>query len=98
MQNLAEEQAKRTGFDAELKRLDLEERCGRLVEIDAVRRHIESFAIDLVWAIDRLPGHAETLAAKVTRDGVAGLRGALRDIAREMRETLAGAAERFALA
>jgi hypothetical protein len=94
--NLAAEQAKRASFDAELKRLDLAERLGRLVEIDDVRRHIEGCSIELARAIDRLPGHAETLAARVTKDGVAGLRGALRDLAREMRETLAGAAERFA--
>ena len=93
---LAQEQAKRVSFDAELKRLDLAQRLGSLVEVDAVRRSIEICALELAQAIDQLPARADALANAMAKDGVSGLRAALRGLAREMRETLAQAAERFA--
>ena len=93
---LANEQARRASFDAELKRLDLAERLGRLVEIESVRFNIEECALELVRTIDQLPSRADALAAVMTKDGVTGLRTALRGLAREMRVSLAHAAERFA--
>ena len=93
---LAKEQARRASYDAELKRLDLEERQGRLVELSAVRADLESCVVELVRVIDALPSRADTLMAAVTKEGVAGLRVALRGVAREWREALARAAESFA--
>jgi DNA-binding MarR family transcriptional regulator len=93
---LAREQARRAAYGADLKRLDLEERLGRLVEVALVRDNLAACALDLAAVIDALPGHADALAAAVAKDGVAGLRAALRGLARELRETLARAADRFA--
>ena len=93
---LVDEQTRRVGFDAELKRLELEQRIGKLVEVDAVRLNLSACAIELGRAIDALPSRADALAAEVAKGGVVGLRAALRAIAREWRETLARAAERFA--
>lgn len=93
---LAHEQARRVSFDADLKRLELETRTGKLVEIDAVRLNLSSCAIELGRVLDALPSRADALAAVVAKDGVTGLRAALRAIAREWREMLARAAERFA--
>ncbi|HXT06983.1 MAG TPA: MarR family transcriptional regulator [Roseiarcus sp.] len=92
---LAREQARRAAYDADMKRLDLEERLGRIVEAEAVRVALASCALELAQAIEALPGRAEALAAAVTKEGVAGLRAALKTVARELRETLARAAERF---
>ncbi len=94
--DFSEERAKRTKFEADLKRLDVEERLGRLVEADDVRHNIEACALELARALDALPRHAEALAATMAKEGVAGLRAGLRELGREMRETLARAADRFA--
>ena len=93
---LAREQALRASYAAKLMFLDLEERQGRLVEVEAVRANLEGCAVELARVIDALPGRAEALASAVTKEGVAGLRVALRGVARELRETLTRAAERFA--
>ncbi len=92
---LAREQARRAAYDADLKKLDLDERLGRLVEVEAVRASLDACAVELVRGLDALPGRAEALAAVVAKDGAPGLRAALKAVARELRETLARAAERF---
>ena len=93
---LAREQARRVGYSADLAKLDLDERLGRLVEVEAVRLSLETCALELVRVIDQLPARADALAAAVAKEGVAGLRAALRAVARAWRDTLARAAERFA--
>lgn len=92
---LAREQARKAAYDADLKHLDLQERLKNLVKVDDVRIGLTECAMALAQAIDALPSRAEALAAVVAKDGAPGLRAALKAVARELRETLARAAERF---
>jgi DNA-binding MarR family transcriptional regulator len=92
---LAREQARRAAYDADLKSLDLQERLKNLVKADEMTLAVTEVAMALAQAIDALPGRAEALAAVVGKDGATGLRAALKAVARELRETLARAAERF---
>jgi DNA-binding MarR family transcriptional regulator len=92
---LAQQQARRAGYDAELKRLDLEERLGRIVERADVEAAVEGCVVEFVRMVDALHTRADVLAAAVTKEGVSGLRIVLRGVSRELREALARAAERF---
>jgi DNA-binding MarR family transcriptional regulator len=93
---LANEQALRASYDAQLKRMDLEERQGKLVEVDKVRRAIEGCSAELARKVNALPSRSDALASAFLKDGAAGLRAALRAEAHAMLKILADVAERFA--
>jgi hypothetical protein len=84
-------QATRAGYEAELKRLDLEERLGRLRPVE----EIEAAAIECGAAVVNIVGdkvlRAEELAAAVAKDGIIGARRLLKDIVFAEREQIAKA-------
>lgn len=83
------EQARRTSYEAELKRLDLEERLGKLLPIEDVTNAMTRCAEAMVRAIDQLPSKADDLASAVAANGSQGAARALKTIAHDLRETLA---------
>ncbi len=61
--SLAREQARRVSYQAELARLDLEERLGKLVPVDDIFAAIREIAEVFVRGFEQLPGQADELAA-----------------------------------
>lgn len=86
--SLATEQARRVSYQAELARLDLEERLGKLVPVSDVVDAMTKVGRAIVRAVDLLPSHADELAASVAKDGSTGARRVLKGMARELRTTL----------
>lgn len=87
------EQARRAAYEADLKRLDLEERLGKLVPVEALEQASIACAESLVRVFDQVVTRAEEVAAAVAKDGITGARATLRMIIRDLR---ARAAEEFA--
>jgi len=83
------EVARRAGYEADLKEIELRKKKGELVEVAAVVEAMTRCAEAIVRDLDRLPAHAEDLADVVARGGAPGLREQLKKIVRELRETLA---------
>ncbi|WP_291854843.1 hypothetical protein [Bradyrhizobium sp.] len=75
-------------YRARLSQLEYEERVGRLLRTEDVTRSMELCAEMIVRDIDRLPTRADDIAAAFTKGGVPAVRAALKDIARQTRETL----------
>jgi hypothetical protein len=88
---LRDHQARAAQYTADLKYLDLEERLGRLVPVAEVEDAAATCAEATVRVIDRLPTYADAIAAAVGRDGPAGARAKLKEIARELRTSIAEA-------
>ena len=88
---LAAQQARHVAIRADLAQIDLDKARGVLVPIDDVRESMTRAAGELVRSLEALPGKADDIAAALTRDGVPGLRVALKDIVRSVRERLASA-------
>lgn len=86
--SLANEQARRVSYQAELSRLDLEERLGKLVPVSEVVEAMTKSARAIVRAVDLLPSRAEDVAAAVARDGSTGARRLLKEMVRALRSTL----------
>ena len=84
-----EAQAREKTYQAELRRLDLDERLGKLIPVDKLAEAGARVAEAMVRAIDGLTARADEIAASVARDGVNGARATLRIVTRELRETLA---------
>jgi hypothetical protein len=72
-----------------LKQLEFEERIGQLVRIDDVSHAMELCAAAIVRDLDRLSSRAEDLAAALSSGGISSLRGALKEVTRDLRRTLA---------
>lgn len=83
-------------YKARIAQLDFEERVGRLVGVEQVTRSVASCGELIVRVIDRLPNEADDLAAALAREGVPGLRKALKDLAARMRNEIAGGLEEIA--
>jgi DNA-binding IscR family transcriptional regulator len=88
---LRDHQARAAQYAADLKFLDLEERLGRLVPVAEVEDAAAKCAEATVRIIDRLPTYADSIASAVGKDGPAGARAKLKDIARELRNGIAEA-------
>ena len=88
-QVLAREQARRAAYDADLKKLDLDERLGKLLPVSSIEDAMTRCAEAMVRRIDQISSRADDLAAAVARDGGAGARRELKAISRDLRETLA---------
>jgi hypothetical protein len=86
---LAREQARRASYDADLKKLDLDERLGKILSTDDVADAMSACAEAMVRAIDQISARADDIATAVAKNGSAGARQALKDIARDLRSTLA---------
>lgn len=83
------QKARAAQYDADLKEIQLRKEQGRLLPIEGVTAAMARCAEVLVRDIDRLPAKADDLATAVSRNGAAGLREALKGVAREMREHVA---------
>jgi hypothetical protein len=94
---LRDHQARAAQYTADLKFLDLEERLGRLVPVAEVEDAAAKCAEATVRIIDRLPTYADAIAAAVGKDGPAGARAKLKEIARELRSGIAEAHGELAL-
>lgn len=88
---LRDHQARAAQYTADLKFLDLEERLGRLVPIDEVKTAGVRIGEAVVSIIGRLPTYAEGIAAIAAKDGLLGVRGAFKEIERDMRIAIAKA-------
>lgn len=90
---LAREQARRAGYDADLKFIEREKQLGRLVEIAELERAAIDCGEAMVRVLDQLATRAEEVAAAVAKDGVIGARAVLKAIAKDVRTR---AAQEFA--
>lgn len=84
-----------TVYKAKLAELLYKERVGQLLPLEGVVAAMERVAEGVAGDIDRLPTFADELSAAFTKDGPAGLRRALKEKAREIREELAGSMRRL---
>ena len=80
------EQAREKSYKAELARLDLEERLGKLVAVEKVAEAAGSVAEALVRAIDQFPTRAAEILSASESNGVEGIRTVLRSIGRDLRD------------
>ena len=85
---LVKEQARRAAYDADLKRLDLLERLGILVQVDRLREDTTEIAGHMLRALDRLPSKLDEMMA-VCGQGPAAGRRFLRDLGIELRTVIA---------
>jgi hypothetical protein len=92
---LAREQARRAGYDADLKRLDLQERLGELGRVEEFRLAMRTCAEGVVQILEQLPGRVEEIQAALAKGGLAEGRAAIRLIVRETRELIARAMTAF---
>jgi DNA-binding MarR family transcriptional regulator len=72
-------QATRAGYEAELKRLDLEERIGKLRRIEDIEQAAVRCGEAVVRVLEDKVLRAEELASAVAKDGVLGARKFLKD-------------------
>jgi hypothetical protein len=84
-------QATRAGYEAELKRLDLEERLGKLRSVEDVEASAIKCGEAVVRIVEDKILRAEELAAAVAKDGVNGARRILKEIVFAEREQIAKA-------
>jgi DNA-binding transcriptional ArsR family regulator len=83
------ELTRKAGYDADLRKIEIDKQMGRLLAVDDVRAAMERCAEQIVRDIDHIVARADDNAAAVARNGVAGAREFLKTLARELRETLA---------
>lgn len=86
---LAKEQARRVAYQADLAKLDLDERLGKLLPVEHVTAAMVRCAEALTRALEQMPTGADDLAAAVAKEGVTGARAFLRTMGRDMRALLA---------
>lgn len=72
------EQSRRAGYEAELKRLDLEERLGRLREVDEIVAAAVMCGETIVRELELMILRADEMAGAVAKDGVSGARAVLK--------------------
>jgi hypothetical protein len=94
--SLPSQQARRAGYDADLKRLALEERLGRIAPLDRVRRAIVEFAQTLARVIDQRPSRVEEMIAANAKGGLQAARAVEKAERRELREEMAKAMDAIA--
>jgi hypothetical protein len=88
---LVQEQARRARYEADLKQIALKRELGEILDIRDVEASMTRCADILVRRIDKLPAAADEITAAVAKGGVDGVRAALKDIARQLRQALAEA-------
>jgi DNA-binding MarR family transcriptional regulator len=71
---LAHVQARRVAAEAELKRMDLEERRGRIVSAEQAEQFVDTCSANAQTVLWRLPGLVEEIIAIGTKDGVPAAR------------------------
>ena len=83
-----DEQARHMAYKADLARLDLDERLGKLVAVDKFADAGARIAEALVRVLDGLASRADDVASAVAKDGVTGARAVLKGMGRDLREAL----------
>ena len=83
------QQARKASYDADLKKLELDERLGKLLPIQDVEAAMIACAGSMVRQIEQITARADDIAAAVARNGSAGVRAELKKIVHELRDTLA---------
>lgn len=88
------EEARRRNEWLRYSRLKLEhdEACGRLISVDLVEAALDELGRETQALVARLPNHADDLSVPFAKEGVHGLRTALRDVAFQINLSIA---ERF---
>lgn len=87
--SLATQQARRVAYQADLAKLDLDERLGKLLPVADVEAAMVRCAEVMVRTIEQLPGRADDLAAAVAKEGTTGARSFLKTIGFDLRTALA---------
>lgn len=80
---LAREQAKRAAADAELKKMDLEERRERLISAEQAERFVDACSASAQIILGRLPALVDEIVATATKDGVAAAKALVKTHVRE---------------
>jgi hypothetical protein len=93
---LAKEQARKVAYQADLAKLQRDEKLGKLLPIEKIAEAAAQCAEALVRVIDQLPARADEVASAVAKEGEAGARAFLRSVARDMRERMADEMQRLA--
>jgi biotin operon repressor len=95
-QNYTEAQARRASYEADLKKLDLDERLAKLLPCDEVEAALDLVRQTIERVLDDLPASAEALTAATVKDGAAGTRAALKKIAFDLRTKFAAEMQKLA--
>ncbi|WP_174514069.1 MarR family transcriptional regulator [Methylocella tundrae] len=85
---LAREQARRTAYQADIAKLDLDERLKKLLPVEDIASAIGICAEGIVRVLDQLPSRADELASAVGKDGALGARAVLKIVARDLRSAI----------
>jgi len=93
----ADAQRRKVHYEAGMKALEYGERTGQLVAIGQVETVIAEIAEELAQPIRQLPTRADELAAVAVRDGAAGVRVMLREVAHALLKAMAQALRRLDL-
>jgi DNA-binding MarR family transcriptional regulator len=93
---LAHAQARKMAFSAERERLKLGVETKSLLRADDVGRAMAECAGKIVNLLEVLPYRADELAAAASKDGVKGVRGVLKRMARDLRRQMAAEMSRTA--
>lgn len=86
---LSYSQARKAEYDADIKKMELEERQGKLIRVEVITDAMTRCAEALVREIEQIPTKADDLATAVAKNGTQGARGLLKLLARDLRENLA---------
>ncbi|SFK98456.1 hypothetical protein SAMN04488518_11364 [Pseudovibrio ascidiaceicola] len=92
-QSLNEGKRQETWLKVLRLRLTMQEELGNLVRRDLMEDALATMGGEIKSVVARLPNRADDLAARLTKDGVHGLRLALKDAAFEVAEEIAEAME-----
>jgi DNA-binding MarR family transcriptional regulator len=84
-----QQQARRAAYDADLKKLELDERLGRLLPVEDVDAANAAVAERIVQVLSSLPGKADEIMAFALRSDQPGLRRLLNKIVLDIRTLLA---------
>ncbi len=92
------EEARRLNEWLRYSRLKLQhdEACGRLISADTVAAALDSLGREAQAIIARLPNHADDLSGPFAKEGVHGLRTALREVAHQINLSIAKRFEEIA--
>lgn len=75
-------------INAQLKQLELDERLGKVRDVEDVIRSMETCATALARDLDQLTARVDDLATAFTRNGVDGMRALVKQIVRDIRGTM----------
>ncbi len=87
--SLAKEQARRVGYQAELAKLDLQERLKQLLPAEDVEKAFEVLGEKSIRALEHFLSYSDEIATAVGKDGSQGARTVLKKAVHEVRKALA---------